>query len=54
MANTPYNVEFCRAIECENLKEDGQCKKPPKKCIHNMKWIIYWETHGTFPPENGT
>lgn len=47
MAKEPRNVEFCRFIECENLKED-ECKK--QECTYNTKWIIYWVTHGVYPP----
>ena len=54
MANRePYNIDFCRAIvegseHCEHLKKNGKCKL--KECVHNIKWIRYWEEFGEFPP----
>ena len=54
MANKePYNVAFCRFIEsgpehCPHLKENDMCEL--NECIYNLKWVKYWETYGTFPP----
>lgn len=54
MANRkPYNIDFCRAVVaspeyCSNLKNNDRCKLD--ECVYNHKQVVYWETHGEFPP----
>ncbi len=52
MAKEPYNIEFCRFVECEMLNKKDKCKKI-KKCPHNTKWIEYWARYGRYPPMEG-
>ena len=57
MANRePYNIDFCRAVlrgpeHCDYLKENDMCKL--NECAYNLKWVVYWENHGEFPPNEG-
>lgn len=45
---TPYNIEFCRFIKCDE-KKGNKCNVA--ECLFNHKWIVYWEAHGQYPPE---
>ncbi len=46
----PYNIEFCRYIVCDK-KAGNKCELT--ECKYNHKWVVYWETHGEYPPNGG-
>ena len=46
----PYNSAFCKDIKCDNRK-GNKCNL--EECVHNFKWIKYWEIYGVYPPGGG-
>jgi len=46
----PYNIEFCKFINCDK-KKGNKCEI--EVCPHNFKRIKYWEIFGEYPPGQG-
>jgi len=51
MPSVPYCPEFCIDQNCPHFVHRGECELD--ECIHNNKWIRYWEAHGKYPPYEG-
>lgn len=42
----PENADYCRVWSCSHLTEADKCDMGEGNCIHNHKYLKYWEAFG--------